>query len=99
MFQDAGNTDNLSSSTRSTSDSADNSSQSRPERSLPRHGRPRSSSHQPESILEPGLDLFRRQHSEPRGRQLDGERNAVEAAADANDRHQPPAQLAEGSCR
>jgi hypothetical protein len=35
-----------------------------------------------ESVVEPLGDLRDREHSRPRGRKLDGERNAVETPAD-----------------
>ena len=56
------------------------------ERPLPCDGRSRAAGQQPEPVLQPRLDLLRREDDDAGGRQLDGERNPVETPADARDR-------------
>lgn len=50
-----------------------------------RQRRPRSLGEQPETGIEPVQDLLQREHAQPHGRELDGERDTVEAAADPRD--------------
>ena len=55
------------------------------ERPLPCDGRSRAAGEQAESVLQPRLDLLRRQDDDAGGRQLDGERNPIETPADTGD--------------
>ena len=55
------------------------------EGSLPCDGGSRSPGQKPESVLKSRFDLFRREDRDPRGRELDRERNAVETPTDASD--------------
>ena len=55
------------------------------ERPLPGDGRSRAAGEQTESVLQPRLDLLRRQDDDAGGRQLDGERNPIETPADPGD--------------
>ena len=53
------------------------------ERALALGHRPVATPQEPESILQAGVDLGRREHRDPRRRQLDRQREAVETPADA----------------
>ena len=54
-------------------------------RLMTRHRGPRSAGQQAEAIVEPLADLIDREHLDPRGRELDRQRNAIEPPADLGD--------------
>ena len=61
-----------------------------PQGPLPRRGGPVAGPEQREAVAEPGGDLLGGQHGHPGGGQLDGQRDAVQRAADGRHRHRVP---------
>ena len=57
----------------------------RPQRLLPRRGRPRPPGQQGEPLVQPGIQLGQRHHPQPGRGQLDGQRDAIKPPADAAD--------------
>ena len=55
------------------------------ERALARRGRSVSARQQLETVTEAGSDLLHRQHADPRGGELDGQRHAIQRAAECRD--------------
>ena len=61
-----------------------------PQRPLPRRRGPVAGTQQREAVAQPGGDLLGGQHAHPGGGQLDGQRHAVQGAADVRHRHRVP---------
>ena len=58
----------------------------RAQRALARRRSPATVGQQPEAVVHAGQDLLNSQHPDPGGRQLDGQRNAVQRPAERGDR-------------